>query len=265
MSLSTLFSKSEIEQNLLDFLQEHQNGLVSIIGPTASGKTAYTVELAHAIEEKTTRKAEVIVIDSWQVYKDCDISSAKIEAEEMEGVPHWGLDLKTLEEEFSVYKFQRYAFEKIREIQSRGHIPILSGGTMLWTDSITENYVFSEDKISDEDFAKSNQKAEPLWPCFKIGIKWDRAKLYDRINQRAILQFEGGLIEETKANLEKYDITKSAFTSFGYREIQAYLKGEQTYEEALANNQQRNRKYAKRQLTWWRGREDINWVDGGAL
>lgn len=265
MSSTPIYSKTDIEKQVLSFLDTNQNGIISIIGPTASGKTAYTVELAHTIEEQTGKKAEVIVIDSRQVYKDCNISSAKIEESEMEGIPHWGIDLKTLEEEFSVYNFQAYGFEKIQEIQSRGHIPILSGGTMLWTDAITENYVFSEDKISNDDFAKSDQKSAPLWPCFKIGIKWDRAKLYDRINKRAIIQFESGLIEETKSNLEKYDITKSAFTSFGYREIKSYLQVKQTYEEALSNNQQRNRKYAKRQLTWWRGREDINWVNGESL
>jgi len=57
------------------------------------------------------------------------------------------------------------------------------------------------------------------------------------------------------------DITKSAFTSFGYLEIEAYLNGLITYDEALTKNQQRNRNYAKKQLTWWRGREDVNWLD----
>ena len=148
MSSTLIYSKPDIEKQVLNFLNTNPSGIISIIGPTASGKTAYTVELAHMIEKQTKKKAEVIVIDSRQVYKDCNISSAKIEKEEMEGIPHWGLDLKTLEEEFSVYNFQTYGFEKIQEIQSRGNIPILSGGTMLWTDAITENYVFSEDKIN---------------------------------------------------------------------------------------------------------------------
>ncbi|HEY5714047.1 MAG TPA: tRNA dimethylallyltransferase, partial [Candidatus Gracilibacteria bacterium] len=96
--------------------------------------------------------------------------------------------------------------------------------------------------------------------------------LYQRINQRAVEQFESGLIEETKALLDKYQIANSknqkpslhpnVATSFGYLEIEQYLQGLMTYEECLTKNQQRNRNYAKRQLTWWRGREDIVWIDG---
>ena len=127
---------------------------------------------------------------------------------------------------------------------------------MLWLDAVTENYDF------DEKGTKSNRKREPLWPCLKIGIQWPREKLYDRINQRAIQQFEGGIIEETIEVLKEHPaISRSAFTSFGYQEIKAYLDGLVTYEEALSKNQQRNRNYAKKQLTWWRGREDVNWIE----
>ena len=151
---------------------------------------------------------------------------------------------------------------------------MLCGGTMLWLDAVTENYVFPEEKIVDKNgaavFPKLNQKGKPPWPCLKLGLQWPRAVLYDRINQRAVQQFEGGLIEETKALLNQYGapkaedrqaITLSAFTSFGYKEIKAYLEGALSYDEALALNQQRNRNYAKRQLTWWRGREDVVWVN----
>jgi tRNA dimethylallyltransferase len=77
-----------------------------------------------------------------------------------------------------------------------------------------------------------------------------------------VQQFEKGLIDETKRVMHQHPaITKSAFTSFGYQEIQAYQAGLMTYEEALTKNQQRNRNYAKKQLTWWRGREDVHWID----
>jgi len=65
--------------------------------------------------------------------------------------------------------------------------------------------------------------------------------------------------------LEKYKITRNALTSFGYTEIKKFLTGETTKEEALTINQQRNRNYAKKQLTWWRGREDVVWADGSDL
>ena len=127
---------------------------------------------------------------------------------------------------------------------------------MLWLDAISENYIFS---VRKKD--KSVQKGEPKWPVLKIGLHWDREVLYDRCNRRSIIMFESGMIEETKQILQKYKLTKSAFTSFGYQEIQQYLEGTLTYEEAISLNQQRNRKYAKRQLTWWRGRADVVWLD----
>lgn len=271
------FSKSQILEKSINFLNANKNGVLEILGPTASGKTDFTVKLAQFIEEEIGRKSEIIVVDSRQIYRECDISSAKITEEEMCGVPHWGLDLKNPDEHFSVYEFQQYAVEKIKEIQSRGNIVILSGGTMLWLDAISENYVFTEEplpeiKINGEDlslsrinlsgkqYKKSPKKAAPLWPFLKIGITHEREVLYDRINKRAIIHFESGLIEETKAILAKYKCAPNTYTSFGYQEIQDYLDGNTSYEKALEISQQRNRNYAKRQLTWWRGREDVLWL-----
>ena len=252
-------------QNTKNFLEEKHNGVISITGPTASGKTGLSIKLAKYLEAKSNKKIEIISIDSRQIYRECDISAAKITQEEMQGVIHHGIDITNLDEEYNVVKFQQYAFEKIKEIQARGNVVFLVGGTMLWLDAITENYVFSED-IENDQFLKSTKKSEPRFESFKIGIEWDRKILYDRINARAVDQFESGLIEETKTILKKYpDITKSAFTSFGYAEIKKYLDGETTYEEALKTNQQRNRNYAKKQLTWWRGREDVEWINGSEI
>ena len=262
-----MYTKSEILTEIVSFLTVNPKGIIELLGPTASGKTGLSIELSEFLDKNIDQKIEVISVDSRQVFRDCDISSAKITTEEMQGVPHHGLDLVNPDEPFTVVQFQRYAFETIEAIQARGNIPVLCGGTMLWLDAISENYVFSEDKAIDPEtgelaFEKSVEKAEPRWPVFKVGLHWDRAKLYERINQRAHLQFDGGMIEETKMILEKYPtLTNSAFTSFGYQEIKAYLDGELSYDEALALNQKRNRKYAKRQLTWWRGRADVNWID----
>ena len=126
----------------------------------------------------------------------------------------------------------------------------------MWLDAVSENYIFS-------DKSKSRKKGPPKWEFLKLGLKWPREVLYERINKRARWQFENGLIEETKYILERYPhITRNAFTSFGYKEIKDYLEGKISYERALAINQRRNRNYAKRQLTWWRGREDIVWIEG---
>ena len=245
-----LHSKSEIFDHIDQFLQTNNNGVLEILGPTASGKTAFAIEVA-----KRLGNGEVLSVDSRQVYQDMRISSVMVSPQEMQGVPHHGLELVTPEQNYSVVDFQRYAFETIEQIQSRGNIPILCGGTMLWLDAVSENYIFAHQKE-----VKSTEKGASKWPFLKIGLHWDRNVLYGRINRRAGEQFEAGLMEETKTVLEKYNITKSAFTSFGYQEIKAYLDGEITYDEALAANQKRNRNYAKRQLTWWRGREDIVWL-----
>ncbi|MCK5461261.1 hypothetical protein KAI58_04725 [Candidatus Gracilibacteria bacterium] len=250
-----LFSKSEILKKVLDFYDQNSQSVLEIVGPTASGKTDFTVETAQFLEKSIGKKAEVIVVDSRQVYRECNISSAKITKEEMCGVVHWGIDLKNPDEDFSVYAFQQYAFAKIQEILNRGNIPILSGGTMLWLDSISKNYIFAETQKE-----KSQKKGTPKWLFLKVGIFCEREILYERINARALKQFENGLIEETAQILKQYDVSSSVMTSFGYTEIKDFLEGYISYDEALTQNQKRNRNYAKRQLTWWRGRDDVIWM-----
>ena len=277
------FSKSEILDQVGQFLSENPDGVLEILGPTASGKTGLSIEVA-----KQVGNCEVISVDSRQVYRECDVSSAKITPEEMQGVLHWGLDLVDLDQEYNVYEFQQYAFATIEEIQSRGNVPILCGGTMLWLDAVSENYVFEEfpsDQVTERP-SKSQERGESKWPVLKIGLHWEREKLYERINNRAAIQFESGLLEETEEILNKYSLSdgnwceckfddrtvkipndpskplmaQNVSSSFGYAEIAAYLEDLITYEEALELNRKRNRNYAKRQMTWWRGREDVVWM-----
>jgi tRNA dimethylallyltransferase len=254
-----LFSQAEIEQKVILFLQESPNRVLEITGPTASGKTGFSVFLAQWIEKNLGKKCEIISVDSRQIFRGCDISSAKITNEEAQGIPHHGIDIADPEETYSVVQFQQYAFETIKEIHARGNIPILCGGTMLWLDAVSENYIFTDDPD-----AKSTKRGKPRYPFLKIGMHWDREKLYERLNLRSLQMFEKGMIEEAKTMIQK-NISKSALTSFGYQEIAAFLDGKLKKSEAIALNQKRNRNYAKRQLTWWRGREDVLWVDAENL
>ena len=254
-----LFSQVEIQKKILSFLKENVTGVLEILGPTASGKTGYSIFLAHWIEKNSGKKCEIISVDSRQIFRGCTISSAKITEEEAQGIPHHGLNIANPEETYSVVQFQQYALKNIQEIHARGNIPILCGGTMLWLDAVSENYIFTDDPN-----AKSNKRGTPQYPFLKIGMHWEREKLYERLNLRSVQMFEGGMIEETQEMLQK-NISKSALTSFGYQEIAAFLNGEMTKTEALALNQKRNRNYAKRQLTWWRGRNDIFWIDAENL
>lgn len=112
--------------------------LIVLTGPTAVGKTALSIGLAKAIG------GEIISADSMQVYKHMDIGSAKIMPDEMQGVPHYLVDVLEPSEEFHIARFQEMAKTAMREIYSRGHIPILVGGTGFYIQSITRDIDFTE-------------------------------------------------------------------------------------------------------------------------
>ena len=112
--------------------------LIILTGPTAVGKTAASIGLAKAIG------GEIISADSMQVYRGMDIGSAKVTAEEMQGVPHFLIDEFDPAEEFHVVRFQEYAKRYIREIQERGHIPILVGGTGFYIQAVLYDIDFTE-------------------------------------------------------------------------------------------------------------------------
>ena len=108
--------------------------LIVLTGPTAVGKTSLSIALARAVE------GEIISADSMQVYKHMDIGSAKIKKEEMEGIPHYLID-----EEFHVVRFQEMAKEAMKEIYSKGKIPILTGGTGFYIQAVVKDIDFSQD------------------------------------------------------------------------------------------------------------------------
>lgn len=112
--------------------------LIIITGPTAVGKTALSVRLAKAIG------GEIISADSMQVYRHMDIGSAKIKKEEMDGVPHYLIDVLDPEEEFNVTVFQEMAKEAVEEIYSHGHIPIVAGGTGFYIQALLYDIDFTE-------------------------------------------------------------------------------------------------------------------------
>lgn len=112
--------------------------VIAIVGPTASGKTALSVALAKLVD------GEVINGDSTQVYKGLDIGTAKITEEEMDGIPHHMFDIKEPTDTFSVAQYQTEVRKWIRDIQSRGKIPIIAGGTGLYVQSVLYDFRFTE-------------------------------------------------------------------------------------------------------------------------
>jgi tRNA dimethylallyltransferase len=118
--------------------------VLAIVGPTASGKTALSIELAKLLN------GEIINGDSMQVYKGLDIGTAKITREEMDGIPHHLLDIKEPEEAFSVAEYQSIVRAKIDEILSKGKLPIIVGGTGLYVQSVLYDFQFTEDRVNEE-------------------------------------------------------------------------------------------------------------------
>ena len=136
--------------------------VIVIVGPTAVGKTALSIALAKKL------KGEIINADSTQVYKYMNIATAKATPDEQEGIPHHLLDIKELEEDYSVYDFQKDVREKIKEIHERGHMPILVGGTGFYIKASLYDYHFDEeeekenyDNFTTEELYSKLSKQDP--------------------------------------------------------------------------------------------------------
>ncbi len=287
-----------------------KENLLVILGPTAVGKTELSIDIALRF------KGEIISGDSMQVYKGMDIGTAKIKPEEMEGIPHYLIDQFSPDHYFSVAEFQELATRKITDINQKGHLPIIVGGTGLYIKSVTHNYQFPT-VTSNESFRKEleewvekhgkealhkrlenvdqetasrlhindvkrviralevfhasgkqlsellkEQEINTPYQLLMIGLTMDRSKLYERINHRVDIMLNHGLIEEVENLLKQgYDERYIAMQGIGYKEIIHYLKGEIALEEAIHLIKQGTRRFAKRQLSWFRNMPEIQWFD----
>ncbi|GEK32476.1 tRNA (adenosine(37)-N6)-dimethylallyltransferase MiaA [Kurthia sibirica] len=289
--------------------QQQQYDVLAIVGPTAVGKTALSIQLAQKLN------GEIINGDSMQVYKDLNIGTAKITVEEMAGVPHHLIDVKEAHESFSVAEFQQLVREKIADIQSRGKLPIIVGGTGLYIQAVLYDFRFTEEKIDtavreayyeqleqvgpeamhaklmavDPETAaiihpnntrrvlralemaehgevmKSSEEAQqgnrPLYNHYIIGLNRERAQLYERINLRVNNMLEKGLLEEVTALHEAGLRDCQSMSAIGYKELYAYLEDRYTLEDAVEKLKQNSRRYAKRQLTYFKNKLDVTWFD----
>lgn len=286
-----------------------KNKVVVIVGPTASGKTSLSIELAKMFN------GEIISADSMQVYKGIEIASAAPTKDEKYGVEHHLISFLEPNEQYSVCDFVNDANKKIVDIIKRDRVPIIVGGTGLYIDSLLQNIDFGEEtksKIRDE----LNEKAENfgldvlynelksldidaynrIKPNDKkriiralevyystgetitsrnersknnesnidpiiFGINYsDRNELYERINKRVELMALNGLVDEAK-NAYLNPKFKGAKFAIGHKELFAYFKNELSLEQALENLKMQTRRYAKRQITWFKRNENIIWLD----
>lgn len=285
--------------------------IILIVGPTAVGKTKLSIELAQKFN------GEIISGDSMQVYRNLDIGTAKVTSEEMNGVPHHLIDIRDIDEQYTAAEFISEAKDKIKEIASRGKIPIIAGGTGFYVQALLDNYklgaddaslkkdlkvrnelkVFLEEngpeklweKLAEIDaiaakkipignsrrviralevyyktgklFSEQDDKKTAEFDPLIIGLTTDRALLYERINQRVDIMLENGLLNEARYLFDKGDLELSAAKGIGYKEFYEYFKGNISLDDAIELVKRNSRRYAKRQLTWFRNKMDVNWFD----
>ncbi|WP_179320222.1 tRNA (adenosine(37)-N6)-dimethylallyltransferase MiaA [Winogradskyella helgolandensis] len=283
-----------------------QNYVITIVGPTAIGKTALSIKLAQHYS------SEIVSADSRQFFKEMAIGTAVPSQEELSAAPHHFIQHKSVKESFNVGDFERDAISKIEELHQKNPIVVVAGGSGLYVKAVTNgldyfpevdsnirttlNLQFETegliplqeqlknlDPISYNTIAIDNPKRviraleicigtglpyssfltnsekNRAFKTIKIGLNAERAIIYDRINQRVDLMIENGLLEEAKAMLPYKNL--NALNTVGYKELFAYFEGESTLEFAISEIKKNTRRFAKRQLTWFRKDNSITWFD----
>lgn len=271
--------------------------IIVIVGPTATGKTKLSVSLAHYLD------AVIINADSTAIYKEPLIATAKVTEEEKENVPHYMLDLVSLNDDYTLFDYQKEGRKLLDKFIKENKNVIIVGGSGLYIKALLYNYNLEEtvksnidlsnytneelkrianDIDKDNDIHVNNrQRLERFIKRFKetgkiqnktddintrvydftlIGLKCDRATLYDKANKRVDEMFESGLLEEAQ---RLYNMNLKNFSNIiGYKELELYFKGNINLDEAKELIKQNTRKYAKRQFTWFNNQmQDITWFD----
>lgn len=278
---------------------------IVIAGPTGVGKTDLSLKLAKSLN------CEIISADSAQIYKGMDIGTAKILLEEMQGITHHMLDVLEPIKKYSVGDYQKEVDNILNLLEKENKNVILTGGTGLYINSITEGLsdlpsanenlrkklsnmsieeLFNELNKRDPESAEiihiNNRKRieRALEVCLTTGQKFselskknikknnysflkvcltrDREHLYERINKRVDIMMEKGLLREVKFLYEKYgSATLKKINIIGYSELIEYFEGNISLEKAVDEIKKNSRRYAKRQLTWFRNQKDYIWFD----
>ena len=279
---------------------------VAIVGPTASGKTSLSLDLAEALS------GEIVNTDAMQVYRGMDVGTAKLPIEERRGIPHHLLDTLEVRDPATVAEFQGWARAAIADIRSRDRIPVLVGGSALYTRAILDRFDFPgtdpqvrerleaelvevgspalHDRLTQLDpeaavrierdngrrivralevieltgapFSANLPVQEYADPhTVQIGVAIDREILAGRIEVRVRQMFDGGLLDEVERLLgEGLAESRTAALAIGYRQAMAVLAGEMTVEEAIEKTATATRRFARRQMAWWKDDPRIHWV-----
>lgn len=268
--------------------------IIVIVGPTGIGKTKLSIELAKKLD------AEVINGDSVSIYKDLDIGSAKPTLEEREGIAHHLIDIREVEEDYTVFDYQKDVRQKIEEITSRNKRVIIVGGTGLYIKAGLYNYTFTEgttynryedmtnqeildrikkfkvtetpdvnnrkrlvrllNKVENNEDLSKN-KDELLYNIKTIGLTTPREILYERINKRVDIMINNGLLEEINSLKDRYPNSRILNSGIGYKEFYDYLYNDKSLETVIEEIKQNSRRFAKRQYTFFKHQFDTTWFE----
>jgi tRNA dimethylallyltransferase len=298
--------------------------ILTLVGPTASGKTAISYLLSKHIKRYFSKDVEIISADSRQVYKHISIASSQPPKEYLNKFKHYFINELELNEEFNAGDFGRKGREIISDILTRGHVPIIVGGSGLYISSLIYGLFDFEDAVEDEENSsrqkeirsglyekKSKEGIERLFNELKkvdlesykkmtirnerriiralevfymtgiplsvlqskkieigyepvvFGLKWEREKLYENINNRVDKMLKDGLVEEIETLHDKgYNYSDfNSLNTVGVKEVFDHLDGKIDYVTMIELIKRNTRRFAKRQMTWFRKDKNINWIE----
>ena len=266
--------------------------LIVIVGPTASGKTGLSIKLAKEFN------GEIISADSRAIYRGLDIGTAKPSIEERQGVVHWGIDLVNPGEYYTAADFKRYAYAKIDDVRSRGHLPILVGGSGLYIDAILFNFEFGNlpivekrttlqkmDILALQNYCVKNNiklpdniqnKRHLIRTIERDGIRGERSKclpnntivvgittlkktLHKRIAKRAECMIKNNVVNEATIAANEFGWDNEAMTGNIYSIIKKHKKCILNETEMLQEFIKSDMRLVKKQMTWFRKNPFIVW------
>ncbi|MDE2386921.1 MAG: tRNA (adenosine(37)-N6)-dimethylallyltransferase MiaA [Actinomycetales bacterium] len=286
--------------------------LIAIVGPTGTGKSDLALDIAELIAARGGQ-AEIVNSDSMQFYRGMDIGTAKLPLAERRGIPHHMLDTLSPRDESTAAEYQRQARAVILDIQARGAVPIMVGGSMLYVAAVLNTFEFPghDDALraqlesdleefgshelhrrlaeidadaatrvdpfnprrvvraleivtlTGKPFAAALPEVPESWqPVFEIGLNSERANLVQRLETRVHRMWQAGLVAEAESLIpEGIREGKTASRAIGYAQALGQLDGTMAQDEAIAETVRLTQRYARRQMSWFKRDERIQWLD----
>jgi tRNA dimethylallyltransferase len=279
--------------------------VIAIVGPTAVGKTALSLEIAEKFS------AEIINADAMQIYKGMDIGTAKLPLSQRRGIVHHQIDVLDPSEEANVSQYQKQSREIINDLLSKNVQPLLVGGSGLYVNSVLEDLEFpgtnlevrakyeeildekgvdalfqmlkeidpkaaenilpnnarkivralEVNEITGKAFNAKLPEPSPIFSDVRIALDMPRDLLDQRIIDRVHQMFEDGFVDEVKRIEKNLRLGKTAFRALGYSQVLSLLSGEISEDEAITLTINATKKFARRQLSWFRRDPLIHWLD----